>query len=897
MAQLERVEVTGSNIKRISAESASPVQVITRAEIKQTGANTVRQILDTITATSPELLDNGAGASFAAGATGASMRNLGKGATLVLLNGRRLPNFGLADGGQYTFVNTDAIPADAIERVEVLKDGASSVYGSDAMAGVINLITRKKFDGISATASYQSGVDRNKGKQKTAALVGGFGDREADGFNVLANIEFYQRDGYMLSDILKYYPGWHYQYVNPSLGAASLVSSPGNIMSGTNFATRTAVPSCPSSQRNSVNACTTDLNAINQASDPAKRVNLYASGVMDLSDTMEVFGDVLFSRTRTEYLSVPLGINAPGSPFRWYDGLAKTVRVVNKPLLPVGHPLNSGTSPVGLEYRFMDPGLDWSAPTDASQYRFLAGVRGQLKNGWDWEAAASRVGGQAVKESLAAHSATFISAIQSNEYKIGGTNSKELLDRMFRSAALNGDNYQNIFDAKLTGDLFTLPSGRPLMAAFGGELRQESLKIKSTDEVMRAELIGRGAIWVEGKRSAGAMYAELDGDVFKSFNVNAALRYDKSQGYGGNVSPKLGLRYEVSPAVLLRGTAAGGFRAPNIPEVLGKAGLTGFFNGTFDPKRCQTATEIRNILQTGNASDKQEATAAFNSGCSASVPAMIAANPNVKPERSRSVTFGVVLQPVRNISLAMDYWKIERFDEIAYRSPSYVLQREGQPGYETLISRLPITSQDSAWADRANQLKPGANLSWNAGQLLTLLLQYENFGKTETSGIDVVTRGRIDGGDAGTLILGFDATYQLTLRSWDISANAYRPNTVGLRSVPRVKAVASANWVKGDWNTGLRFNYRSSTDLNFDETDVSSWSPAACAARLRPTEGYYCGVDDDLTVGANIAYTGFKNLRLLANVNNLLNTPAPVDLRGGYGTRARTVKLSGEYKF
>ena len=135
--QLQRVEITGSNIKRLAAETASPVQVITRNEVKQTGANTVRQVLDTITATNTgELRDDGSSTSFAAGASGVGMRGLGKGATLVLLNGRRIANFGLADGAKETFVNIDSIPADVIDRVEILKDGASAIYGSDAMAGV-----------------------------------------------------------------------------------------------------------------------------------------------------------------------------------------------------------------------------------------------------------------------------------------------------------------------------------------------------------------------------------------------------------------------------------------------------------------------------------------------------------------------------------------------------------------------------------------------------------------------------------------------------------------------------------------------------------------------------------------------------------------------------------------
>ncbi len=891
--QLERVVVTGSSIKRLAAETSSPVQIVSRTEIKQTGANTVRQVLDTITATTTgELRDDGAATSFASGATGVSMRGLGKGATLVLLNGRRLPNYGLADGAQFTFVNIDAIPADAIERLEILKDGASAKYGSDAMAGVINIITRKEFSGIGASGSYQTAIDPNVGGQTTAGLVGGMGDMAKDGFNVFGNVEYYKRDGYMLADVMRYYPEWHKRVVSPAFGDPSLASWPGNFLTATGTGRRPN-PACTT--LNAAGACVTDLNAINEWSNPAERFSAIAMARVDLGSGMEFFADASYSKTRTDYLALPYAFNAPATPFRWFDGNAKVVRQVNKPLLPVGHPLNTTNAPVGLEYRFMDPGINWNAPAYGSQYRVLAGLKGTAGN-WDWEFSVGKVGADATKESLAPHSATFVSAIESNEYKIGGQNSPELLSRMFRSAAINGENSQTHVDALVTGELMELPAG-PLQAAFGLEHRTEDVYIKSVDEVMRAELIGRGALWVEGKRNLDAVYAEFEAPVVKGLVANTAFRYDRASGFSGRVSPKLGLRWEVSPQLLLRGTAAGGFRAPNVPEVLGKIGVTGFFNSTFDPKRCDTATQIRDILNsTGNANDRADATAAYNSGCLASVPAMISSNPALEPELSRSYTVGMVFEPTRNMSVAVDYFKIERRNEISYRAPSFVLDREGQPGYENLIARAPISQQDLNWANRANQINPAANVAWGAGSLITLLLQYENFGKTETSGIDIDLRGRVNAGEYGTVNLGLSTTYALTLREWDIDAGTYRPNTVGLRTVPRIKSVASVSWNIGAWSLGARFNYTSATKLNFDETDTGTWSEAACRARAN-TAGLPCVLGTDLTAQLNVAYTGFKGLVLRASMGNAFGEEPQIDLRGGYAIRPRTVKLGFEYKY
>jgi len=820
------------------------------------------------------------------------MRGLGKGATLVLLNGRRLANFGLADGAQYTFVNIDSIPSDIIDRIEILKDGASALYGSDAMAGVINIITRQNYEGVGASAFYQTNVRPDVGGQTTVAIVAGKGNFAKDGYNVFANLEYYQRDGYKLSQVKDYFPEWHKRIVSPAFGDPSLVSYPGNFFNGT---TRFANPNCPTTSRNSAGACVTNVNGLNQWSDPAERLNLYAGGRLNLGKSMTAFADLQWSKTQTDYLALPFGINSPATPFRWFDGNAKTVRIVNKPLLPTTNPLNTIGRPMGLEYRFMDPGISWEAPATGDQYRVLAGLNGTYGN-WDWEASVGRVGAKGVKESLAPHSQTFISAIESGEYKIGGNNSPDLLKRMFRSAAINGENHQDHVDAKVTGDLLKLPAGA-LQAAFGAEIRRESVKIKSVDDVMNAALIGRGALWVEGERTMQALYAEFEGPIIKGLTANVAGRYDKADGFSGRLSPKFGLRWEASPQFLLRGTAAGGFRAPNIPETLGKIGVTGFFNGTYDPKRCDTATAIRDVLRTGDANDRAEATSAFNSGCSASVPAMISANPKLEPELSRSMTLGFVFQPVPDFSVSLDYFRIERRNEISYRDPDYVLAREDNAGYKDLIARVPINAQDLAWAARAQALKPAAagTYDWTAGQLVTLLLQYENFGKTETSGIDVSLRGRLNAVAGGTLRLGLDMTYALTMREWDIDAGAYRPNRVGNRNAPRLKAVASADWTRGPWTLNTRLNHTSSTTLNNDETDLGTWSEAACTSRLKPGD-LPCVRRADVVTNMGVVYRGVKNLRLSATVFNVFGKDV-INLRDGYSLRPRAVKVGAEYVF
>ncbi|WP_317201129.1 TonB-dependent receptor domain-containing protein [Janthinobacterium sp.] len=485
-------------------------------------------------------------------------------------------------------------------------------------------------------------------------------------------------------------------------------------------------------------------------------------------------------------------------------------------------------------------------------------------------------------------------AVASGEYKIGGPNSPELLARMFPVTGTDANVSQNFVDGRISGELMTLPGG-PLSLAVGGELRQEKMSIKSTDNIMNAEIINRGSLLIDGSRDLSAVFMELNAPVLKSLELNGALRYDKAPGFSGHVSPKLGARWTVTPELMFRATTAGGFRAPNIPETLGQVGVTGFFNNTKDPKRCATATEVRNILKGGDKADQNDAATAYNSGCLTSVPAMISSSSDLKPETSRSITLGMVLEPVKNISIAIDYFKIERKNEIAYRDVPYVLAREDQPGYSDKLKRNEVSITDRRLTDRANALKPGANLAFTSGSIQSLMLSYENFGKTESSGIDLDITGRFGDSSTGKITVGLATTIGLKLRSWDVDANAYRPNTIGLYQSPRVTSVLSAAWNQGPWTVGTRVNYVSGTALNSDETDFDSFGEAACRRDI--TDTLPCRIGADWRTDVNVAYTGIKNLRLSMIINNVFDQQLPIDLNGGYKLRPRTMKVGAEYKF
>ena len=195
--KLERITITGSNIRRTDTETVAPVEIITREDIEKSGKATVAEVLRSIPANAGNSYSETFSNSFAPGAAGVSLRGLGQKATLVLLNGRRTAGYGFAQNLQDTFVDLNSLPASAIERIEILKDGASAIYGSDAIAGVVNVILRKDYRGIEVAGSV--GYFEGKSDYR-ASVTAGFGDLCADNFNVFGVLDYSKRDLVMLSD-------------------------------------------------------------------------------------------------------------------------------------------------------------------------------------------------------------------------------------------------------------------------------------------------------------------------------------------------------------------------------------------------------------------------------------------------------------------------------------------------------------------------------------------------------------------------------------------------------------------------------------------------------------------------------------------------------------------------
>src|SRR5271168_1887196 len=185
---LETITVTGSYIRRTNTESPSPITTIDADQIEKSGLNSIADVIRTVAADNSGTLSQAFSGAMAGGADGVSLRGLSVDATLVLVDGHRMANYPLSDDGQRSFVDIDTLPMAIVDRVEVLKDGASATYGSDAIAGVVNVILKKQFTGVDVSATAGS-TDRGDGLSQRFATIFGTGDLGADGHNFYLSVE------------------------------------------------------------------------------------------------------------------------------------------------------------------------------------------------------------------------------------------------------------------------------------------------------------------------------------------------------------------------------------------------------------------------------------------------------------------------------------------------------------------------------------------------------------------------------------------------------------------------------------------------------------------------------------------------------------------------------------
>ena len=842
--KVEKVEVTGSNIKRIEGESANPVQVISRQEIERAGVSTVNEVLQRITGAGAAIDDritNG----FAPGGGSLNLRGLGFNSTLVLVNGRRLPTYPFAQqvGTPQGFNDINNIPLAAVERIEVLKDGASAVYGADAVAGVVNVILRQDYTGLEVSGGY--GISsRSDGQSFNASLTAGFGSLAKDRFNVLIGANVSTRDSIASRD-----RPWSRTEDLRLLGGADRRSAygyPGTIIdtvTGESYynAGGTCAPSTSVGGGNSIRGafCRYDRAQLGNVQGDSDKMGVYARGNFAVTSDITGFAEVLFTRNKFKGIGWPAGTT---------DDVG-----IGTYFIPGGQTGNPFPHDAEVYYRFADVGNRGDDGTSDTS-RLVLGFKGSTA-GWDWEAAANfnriKIDTFATNNALNSRVMCLTNPAAAAAYAAGGdplglgtlaqifaanpsyaTYFRNELAKCPQAFATYGYyNYANPslnkpgvaaylrhdslrqgrsnldgFDVKASRELMQLPGGA-LALAVGFETRKEKVSDVPDIQLQTGDTLAISAAQAFGDRTISAGYAELNAPITKALEANVAVRYDKYSGNGSfaATSPKVGLRFQPMQQLLFRATASKAFRAPSLFET-SPAQQTSFTFGLQDPIRCPTFNES-------------------NPDCVIDVRRVQQGNPDLKAEKSTSYTLGVVLEPTRDISLSIDGWLIDRKDEI------------GSFADQLLVNLFPNN--------------PAIVVRDSAGRIQQINQVPVQLNKTKTHGVDIELALRNDFGSMGKLSSKFGVSYVGTYKFSTLD-DAGAPTVAeynGTYNYPRYRGTWDFAWSRGPW-----------------EATLGGYGV-----------GSYEGLGLNKKVGAfqvwntSISYTGIKNLKLRFGVNNLLD--------------------------
>lgn len=768
-AKLERIEITGSSIKRVDAETALPVQVIKREDIERSGVTTAAELLSKVSASAAGLTD---GASFSdisgqRGFSGANLRGVGVSSTLVLLNGRRLANF--ASPGGNAGVDLNSIPSSAIQRVEVLKDGASAIYGSDAIGGVINFITRTDYEGADGSV-YASATQHGGAGKNSLTLSGGIGSLSDDRFNLFGVVDVQNTQA--LRSTQRDWVGSAFQ-PDLNLDVASSNTFPANVRglnsrgSPTGSRYNPSIPNCngpatvyrPDSFVGS-KACMYDYMYDTAIFPESKRASVLARGQFALDADNTVFAEFLNNKTTTNYRISPL-----------------TITDVNYPLAGKYYPtgLVPGTpTALRVNMRLSEAG-GRTNEVDATAQRMLVGAKG-LMAGWDYDTAINYSVNTVADKYVDGYvkRSTFNAAFATGNINPFGPSDAAGLALLnaakISDSARDSKGTTTAFDIKVSRELFALGGGNAALAT-GLEVRRETMAFTPSALLLAGEIRGdAAAVPIDGSRSVNAAFVELNLPVSKTLEAQVALRHDSYSDVGATTNPKAGIRWTPAKEVVVRGSLGSGFRAPSLADLYTPTNV-GQTNGVYDdPLGCGKVS----------AADKPDY-------CGIQPDKLRGGSPDLKPEKSKQFSLGFVLEPNRSFSTSFDYWRLEKTDVIVSPEGSYFTDPVRNASYIT-----------------RDAFSPAAGVP---GFITQIDSRLRNIGSLQTSGVDVNVDWRLPTSSFGKVSVVLNGTYVIDYTTQE-GAGAKEVSAVGVfandQVVQKWRHTLSFNWDQGPWSGTLQ---------------------------------------------------------------------------------------------
>ncbi len=903
---LDSVVVTGSRLRRVDTESANPVVTVTQEQIAATGKATVGDLLQELpsiagNSTNPNT-NNGGGT----GASTISLRGLGDKRTLVLVNGVRLA---------YNDVN--AIPATMIERIEVLSDGASAIYGSDAIGGVVNFILRERFEGVQFTADFGTSSEGD-GNRRNFSLTGG---KAWDRGSIVAGVSYhnldavsaldrdYSKDALYLSsgEAVKQgssaTPGGSINFNDGSAASDALAAANGcsrvTLNSGVSGATGPGDFHCYNAANDSYN-----YQPYNLLQTPQERSNAFALATFRFTDNIEGYVNTWFSRTESASVIAPIPIFANGDNF-----LVSADSYYNPFGVNFGTDRTTGTSYNDFNGRATVLGnRRYEYRTD--NFQISPGLRGGFgSSSWQWDV---NLNYGRVKQTSTNYGfldyASFNQAVGPSFLDVDGTvkcgtagnaiagctplnifnlndaSSLGTLQQMIVNPVVSSVYTVKQAEANANGDLFELPAGMVGLAV-GVSYRKEKSTSKADalwtgDENGLCGVIEFCASQLTGSFDVKEAYAEAlfpllkDLPGIQSLNVSIGTRFSDYSSVGSKTNSKLSIEYRPVQDLLLRGTVSEVFRAPNINELY--SGVVGDAPTVNDPCNGYTGgndVACANVPTDGSYHQADGQISGKASGAEV-------AGYQLKPETGKSYDVGFVYDPrwLEGLSISADWWRIDLEDTITGVSAQTVLNQ--------------------CYANPASAFCALIHRNGN-GTINYVAEPTVNLGTLATRGVDFSVNYRLHETPWGRFSAGLNGTY---LERYDVLPDTTDPSTVTIRNggmytyaygnFPRWRGLGSLNWNMDDWSASWRIRYIGKTRIGSSDLDQGLSADTDEAGVVRRIGSF---VYHNLQVGYTMApwHTAFE-----LGVDNVTNKQAPLYYanNGGNGnTDVATYDVLGRF--
>jgi iron complex outermembrane receptor protein len=869
-APVARVEITGSAIKRIDGETAVPVTVIRAEDLKREGITTIEQVMANLSVSQAQQTSSQAVGSSTGGSSFADLRGIGANKTLVLLNGRRLAN----NAYDSSAPDLNMIPFAALERVEVLRDGASSLYGSDAVGGVINFITKKDFQGGVISAGLDS-PQHPGGRGYNANVALGFGDLESKGWNFSAVFDHQEQN---------HISGTERPYNTRFAGGLSSSTLPANYYQG-GASYNPAAPSCASGLNtipNGKGACTMTTSSFVDYVPRSIRDSGLFRGTFALPGGHELGVEYLTSQSvvGTMIAPVPYGglymnrLLPNGSPNPFYPTNSALSPTYTEDFMP------AGVQPGFIHLRWRDlPNGPRQDKNTNNQQRLVVSLQGNIA-GWDYNTAATWNENR-VKERLIGYSnGDIITAGVLNGVINPFGDQTAAGTALINSAGLEGEVMHargqstglDFHASRELGDWFH--AGRGAGLALGAQAGYDKFTQAANADFAQKVIASTGidpATLNTGTRHTYAAYGELNVPIIKSLDVTISARYDKYSDFGTSTNPKVSFRFQPVESVLFRGSYSTGFRAPSLYEINSAQTITNTGNTYNDPINCPGGNPLPGKSASAN--------------CSQQFQALLGGNNNLQPEKSKNATIGVIVEPIKDLSVGIDLWAISLRNTIGNLSQDFIFANPAK--YAPLYHR-----------NAAGDLSIDGSQCPNPVTCGYIDDRTQNLGGTITNGIDLSLNYRFRAGAIGNFTLASNATwihkYQFQNEAggtWNQNIGIYAPEGTG--PVFRWQNTTNLVWNKDRLSAGLTARYKTGYVDQVNENVTNE--PA----------GYR--VPSYTTFDTYVAYAPRKGLGLTVGVKNLFDRDPPLSFQSstfqaGYDPRyydptGRTYYVRANYTF